>query len=110
MSLRWVEQTGNQRWCPLWRKDAVFGICLSSCLLKVPEDLLDYLRTLNARNDFYMPSTVLANFNINIEESLKALHPCHGSVPLFRALIEPVGTGCFRFDRLFPALGAPSLV
>jgi len=67
------------------------------------KNLLDYVRILNAGNHFDMPSTVLANLNINIEDSLKSLHPCHGVVPLFRGLIEPVSIGCFWFVRLFSA-------
>jgi len=72
-------------------------------LFEMFKNLLDYVRILNAGNHFDMPSTVLANLNINIEDSLKSLHPCHGVVPLFRGLIEPVSIGCFWFVRLFSA-------
>ena len=83
----------------------MFVICFSSFLLKVPEDLLDYLRSLNAGNDFYMPSTVLSNFNINIEDSLKALHPLNGAMPLFMALFKLVCISSFWFAKPFPAFG-----
>ncbi len=48
---------------------------------------------------------MFADFNINIEDSLEALHPGHGAVALCRTLVTPVSIETFRFVGLLAPLG-----
>src|SRR5690554_773578 len=48
------------------------------------ENLLNDLRIFDAGNHFDVTAAVFADFNINIEDSLEALHPGHGAVALCR--------------------------
>ncbi|OES47442.1 hypothetical protein A7R77_33065 [Pseudomonas aeruginosa] len=69
------------------------------------ENLLNDLRIFDAGNHFDVTAAVFADFNINIEDSLEALHPGHGAVALCRTLVTPVSIETFRFVGLLAPLG-----
>ena len=66
------------------------GIRLGRFLLKVLENLLNDLGVLDAGNDLDVTAAVFADLNIDAENSLKSLHPGHGSMALSGALVEPI--------------------
>lgn len=105
-TLRWVEQVGSQRRSPLGWQFVLLGSIRRACfLLEVFEYLLNNLGIFDAGNDFDLPTAVLADFDINIEDALETLHPGHGAMALCGALVTPVGIAAFRFVGLLAPLG-----
>ena len=66
-----MEQTGRQRWCPLWWQLLWFGrITLGRFVLKVLENLLNDLGVFDAGNDLDVTATIFTNLDIDIEDAL----------------------------------------
>ena len=84
----------------------LFGsIPLGCFLLKMLENLLDYLRIFDTGNDFDLTAAVFADFDVDVEDALESLHPGHSAMPLCRTLVVPVDIGRFWWIGLFAAFG-----
>ena len=78
----------------------LFGsICLGCFLFQVFENLLNDLRIFDTGNDFDVTAAVFADFDVDVEHSLEALHPGHRAVALCGTLVtKERGQSPFRFE------------
>ena len=80
-----------------------------SFLCQMLEDVRDHRWAFNTSDDFDMTAALFTNLNVDIEHALEALHPCHGAMPFFRALVKPIRTALFSLYCNLAALSGCDL-